>query len=198
MADPSPNTLKSRRSLNPAVFDCFLKALSPDEKEASTRYARLQKKLAGFLRLRGVSDSVEAANETLDRAAYKIFEGAPVPDVERFCLGIARNVAKEILRSEQREHTAFITFLESLPDPGGEEVERIQRILKPCFEELADGERQLMLVYCQGPRGRARAEYRRRIASEMGMTVLALRMRVTRLRSVLGDCVRRQASGGGH
>jgi DNA-directed RNA polymerase specialized sigma24 family protein len=182
--------------MSPPVFESFLRALSPDPDEAARRYTRLQKKLAGFLSLRGVSDTAEAAAETLDRAAYKIYEGAQVPEVDRFCLGVARNVAREKLRGEQREQSAFIRFIESLPDPSDEEVERIRRILKPCFEQLSDKDQRMLLAYCEVARGRARAEHRRRVASEMEMTVLALRMRVTRLRGTLDDCVRLRASGG--
>lgn len=182
--------------MSPPVFESFLRALSPDPEEGGRLYTRLQKKLAGFLSLRGVSDPSEAAAETLDRVAYKIYEGAHIPDVDRFCLGVARNVAWEKLREERREQSAFTSFLESLPDPSDEEVERIQRLLKPCFEQLGDKEQRMLLAYCKVARGRARAEHRRQIASEMDMTMLALRMRVTRLRSTLDDCVRLRAASG--
>lgn len=196
MTDSTPDAAKNRRTVDGAVFARFLEALAADAEEAHGRYLRLQKKLVGFFRLRGVSDPASAADETLDRAAYRIFEGATVPDPERFCVGVARNIVKERLRREQREHTAFVSFLEDRPDSADGEVERIQHILKPCFEQLADKDQKLMLAYCQVPGGRARAEHRRRVALEMGMTMMALRMRVTRLRSVLDECVRLRAAGG--
>ncbi|HZI19372.1 MAG TPA: hypothetical protein VEY09_12330 [Pyrinomonadaceae bacterium] len=179
--------------MSPEAFAHFLRALSPDAEEAARRYTSLQRKLAGFFALKGVSDTTDAANETLDRAARKIFEGAPVPDVDRFCIGIARNIVKERLRRGQREHEAFVTFLETLPD-SSEEIERIRLVLMPCFEQLAEDEKQLLVDYCQVARGRARAEHRRWLASEMKTTVLALRMRVTRLRGALADCVRLRAA----
>ncbi len=174
----------------------FLESLSPDTEEAGRRYARLHEKLAGFFRLKGISDPANAADETIDRAAIKIIGGAPVPDVDKYCLGIARNITKERYRRVQRENSAFLKFIDNLADATNEQVERIYRILKPCFEQLASEEQELLQAYCQVLRGRARAGHRRQLAETMNTTVLALRMRVTRLRNSLTDCVRKRSING--
>jgi hypothetical protein len=80
-----------------------------------------------------------------------------------------------------------------LSDDSDEEIARIERVLKPCFEQLSDDERELLLGYCQVLRGRARAEHRRELAETKKTTVLALRMRVTRLRGILGECVEKRS-----
>lgn len=182
--------------MSPDDFTRFLGFLSPDPEEAGRRYTRLHKRLAGFFAMKGVSDPERAADETIDRAARKISEGAPVPDADRYCLGVARNVAKEKWRQEQRESSVFTLFLQGLADNSDEEVERIQRLLKPCFEELAPDERELLVAYCGVLQGRARAEHRRRLAELRKTTVLALRMRVTRLRNALTLCVERRLAEG--
>jgi hypothetical protein len=179
--------------MSPEEFARFLEHLSPDAEEAGRLYTSLHKKLAGFFHLKGVSESGIAADETLDRAAVKICAGTPVPDVPRYCLGIARNVVKEGLRREQREKSVFQRFVEDLSDDSDEEIARIARVLKPCFEQLSDDERELLLGYCQVLRGRARAEHRRELAEARKTTVLALRMRVTRLRGILGECVEKRS-----
>ncbi len=51
------------------------------------------------------------------------------------------------------------------------------------------------MAYCKILRGRERAEHRRRLAEKMKTTVVALRMRVTRLRGILSDCVRKHSGG---
>jgi hypothetical protein len=176
--------------VSPEAFARLLGALSPDADEAGRLYTRLHKKLTGFFGLRGIADPVAAADDAIDRAAVKLTAGAVVPDVEKYCLGIARNVARERRRLEQREGSTFQHFVENLADGSDEQIERIQRVLKPCFDQLAAEERRLLAAYCQVLRGRARAEHRRRLAEAMQTTVLALRMRVTRLRSILTDCVK--------
>jgi hypothetical protein len=179
--------------MSPEEFARFLEHLSPDVEKAGRHYMRLHKKLAGFFYLKGVSEPGKAADETLDRAAVKICAGTPVPDVPKYCQGIARNVVREWLRRELREKSVFQSFVEGLNDDSDEEVERIERLLKPCFEQLSDDERELLLGYCQVLRGRARAEHRRQLAEAMKTTVLALRMRVTRLRGILGECVEKRS-----
>lgn len=194
--DSSEETPKSRQAVSSDAFSRFLESLSPDAEEAGRRYARLHKKLVGFFSLKGIYDPASAADETIDRAALKIAAGAPVPDADKYSLGIARNIAKEKYRSAQRESTTFLTFIENLADAADEEVERIYQVLKPCFEQLSSEEQQLLLAYCQVLQGRARAEHRRQLAEAMTTTVLALRMRVTRLRSNLTDCVTKRSNDG--
>lgn len=182
--------------MSPEDFAQFLERLSSDGEDGGRLYARLHKKLVGFFHMKGVSEAEEAADETIDRAVVKICAGAPVPDVNKYCLGIARNVAKERRRREQRDKSVFLRFVDDLNNDSNEEVERIERILKPCFNQLAAEEQELLIAYCQISRGRMRADYRRQLAEKRETSVLALRMRVTRIRSVLSACVKKSARSG--
>lgn len=185
---------EDRQDVTTEAFACFLECLSPDSEAAGRHYTSLHKKLVGFFNLKGVSDPVSAADETIDRAAIKIAAGTPVPDVDKYCMGIARNIAKERWRLAQREHSTFLNFVADIADNSSEQVERIHRLLKPCFDGLPVEEQNLIVAYCQVVRGRARAEYRRQLAESMNTTVLALRMRVTRIRSILSDCVTKRSN----
>lgn len=191
MTDSPTNSSKNRQVVGHEAFARFLESLSSDPEEAGRLYTRLHEKLVRFFSLKGISDPESAADETMDRAALKITAGTAVPDVTTYCLGIARNIIKEKYRSQPRENSSFVKFIENLPDAANEQVERIYRTLKPCFEQLAMEEQNLLVAYCQIIRGRARAENRRRLAERMKTTMLALRMRVTRLRSGLADCVKK-------
>ncbi len=193
MTDSPRENSKNRQTVSSEALSRFLESLSPDTEEAGRRYTRLHERLVGFFRLKGISDPASAADETIDRAALKIVAGTHVPEADKYCLGIARNIAKERYRQSQRENSVFLKFIENLPDAANEQVERIYCILKPCFEQLASEEQELLLAYCQVIRGRARAEHRRHLAEIMKTTVLALRMRVTRLRNILMDCVRKRS-----
>ena len=176
--------------MSPEDFARFLERLSPDREEAGRRYLNLlNKRLVGFFGMKGVADPAEAAEETIERATAKIAAGAEVPDVEKYCLGVARNVALERWRLERREDAAFRGFVEAVAVDSSAEVERIERILKPCFDGLGGEDRELLLSYCRAPEGESRARQRRRLAEEMHTTMLALRIRVSRLRARLADCV---------
>jgi hypothetical protein len=194
MTDSNQNNSKTGYTLSPEAFAQFLELLSPDTEEAGHLYTRLHEKLTGFFSFKGISDPVNAADETIDRAAIKIAAGATVPDVNKYCSGIARNIARERFRRAQREDSTFHRFIENLANHSDEQVERIERVLKPCFEQLTPEDQSLLLAYCQIMRGRARAEYRRQLAKTLQSTVLALRMRITRLRSNLAECVKKHSN----
>lgn len=179
--------------MSPEDFARFLRLLSPDSDEAGRRYSTLHKKLTGFFSMRGVGDPASAADETIDRAVLKIAAGAVVSDIGNYCLGVARNIFHERLRFTRREASAFQEFIADLSRSSAEQVERICSILKPCFELLAADDQQLLLVYCQKVEGRARAEHRRQLAETMKVTMLALRVRVNRLRNRLTDCVQKRS-----
>src|ERR1051325_5525566 len=153
MTDSHGNNSKSRKNVNPEAFARFLELISPATEEAGRRYTRLHKKLIGFFSLKGVSDPVSAADDTIDRAMVKISAGAVVPDAEKYCLGIARNIVKENFRLVVRENSAFHEFIEALGNSSAEQVERIYSILKPCFEQLAVEHQQLLLAYCHEIQG---------------------------------------------
>lgn len=191
MTDSPRDNSRERHGVDREAFARFLKFLSPDEEEAARIYTRMHQRLMGFFNLRGVSDPLSAADETIDRAVIKIDAGTTVSDVQKYCSGIARNIALERLRLAERETSAFHNFIESIQNSSGEQVERIYSLLKPCFEQLSVEEQSLLLAYCRIIQGRARAEHRRQLAVDMQTTVLALRMRVTRLRNNLTDCVKK-------
>jgi len=193
MTDSDRNNSENRQNVNPESFARFLKLLSPDTEEAGRRYTSLQKKITSFFNMKGIPDPVSAADDTIDRAVLKIEAGAVVPDVDRYCVGIARNIVKERLRLLRRDNTAFQKFVEDLSNSSSEQVERIYSILKPCFEQLGVKEQELLLAYCQEIPGRARAEHRRRLAETMNLSMLALRIKVTRLRDILTGCVRKRS-----
>lgn len=180
--------------MSPEDFARFLQRLSPELEEAGRLYNALQKKLTDFFNMKGIADPAGAADETLERAAAKIKSGVIVPDVGKYCLGIARNLVKERIRITWREHLAFQKFVEALSNSSAEQVERIYNLLKPCFEQLAVEEQNLLLAYCHEAHGRARAEYRRQLAETMKISVMALRIRVTRLRDRLAGCIRTRST----
>jgi hypothetical protein len=178
-------------------FNRFLELLSSSSGGADgcDRYLLLYRKLGGLFTMKGVNDPEEATAATITVACRKIAAGALVPDVGKYCMGIARNIAKERLRYQRREVAAFLKFIEDGHNGTAEQVARIDQILRPCFELLCEEDRELLADYCRVLRGRARAEHRREMAVRRKTTVLALRMQVTRLRKDLSDCVQLRTNG---
>jgi hypothetical protein len=86
---------------------------------------------------------------------------------------------------------AFLQTRSAIPDTEQELVERENRIkcLRSCIRRLSAEERSLLLAY-HAPKGR-RAEERRRLAQQNGITLLALRVRANRLRFKLEECIKK-------
>ena len=169
----------------------LLRALCPeDSDEAIRRYRLLRKKLEDFFRFKGMYDPVTDADDTCNRAEEKLAKGSDIPDITKFCLGIARNIVYEHLRNKKREEWAFLNFLEYSQDKSTEEtVAKIKNLMKPCFEQLSTEDQELLIKYCKVPPGVDRAEHRLKLADSLNLSISALRIRVARLRRRLADCM---------
>ena len=170
-------------------FTQFMKHLSTDPDEAGRRYLLLHQKLVAFFCRHQIFDPDDAADETLDRAAKKIAAGAIVPEIQPYCLGIARFIKQERLRLNIRQVQADREFILDLINCSSEQVERIYRVLLPCFQKLVKDEQLLLIGYCEVLHGHERAEHRRKLAVKRNTTLLGLRMKVTRIRTRLLKCV---------
>jgi hypothetical protein len=191
MPKNSSDNLKGDEGGKRESFRALLAFFSSDPDEATRHYLQLHQKLAGYFRVRGMSDPDSDADDTLERAGQKIIQGVEIPEIDRFCFGIARKIVFERRRKKEREESAFSQFFENCQDHSTEaRVELIMNIMKPCFERLPEDDRNLLISYCKLPPGRSRAEHRLRLADSLKSTISALRIRVTRLRRSLANCVR--------
>jgi DNA-directed RNA polymerase specialized sigma24 family protein len=180
-------------------FERLLFALDPERDRAGERYEALRRKLVRLFAWRGCREADQCADETLDRVARRLAEGAVVPDVFGFCHGVAMNVLHEHWRRAERQPAS----LEALPetrvpvvDPARltrqrEETGRTEarlRCLDGCLGALDPHARETLLRY--HPAGAASARERRRLlADELGVPMNALRIRVHRLRARLARCI---------
>lgn len=192
MPNNSSDSDDDQRGEKGQFFAALLTFLCPDDPdEANNRYLRLHQKLVGYFALNGMYDPAHDADDALDRAAEKIVNRVHIPDIEKFCIGIARNIVRERRRKKMREESVFLKFFEQSQNNNTEAVvDRIANLMKPCFEQLSSDDQILLTTYCQVPPGIDRAEHRRQLAANLGSTISALRIRVTRLRRGLANCVK--------
>ena len=167
----------------------LLAALSPDPAGQGAAYERLRVRLAAFFRFKGAAEGPRLVDETFDRVAKKLVEGAeldlssPVP----YFLSVARFVWLEAQRAEAQARK----LREAPPDPAPEDPrakERALSALEACLEGLMPAQRRLVELYHQG-RGQARIRARSRLAEDLGISENALRIRAHRIRATLERCV---------
>lgn len=189
--DPSNNVEHPIAELEQPLTK-LLEFLSPEDSEKAGRlYLILHKKLTGFFRFKGTFDPDADAHETLERAGKKIMEGVDIPDITKYCLGIARYIVMEDMRKVNREAMSLQEFARQQHDNDADQLELITSLMKRCFDELAENDKDLLNSYCQVSEGVARAEHRRQLAERLQASLSGLRVRVARLRQGLEDCVKK-------
>jgi DNA-directed RNA polymerase specialized sigma24 family protein len=180
-----------RSSLTPDVFERFLGHLGQDRATAAAEYLRIRDKLAEFFAWRGSRWPEDHADQTLDRLARRLDEGACVAHLRAYAYGVARHVLLESARNERRRHAA-LQGVPAPPWPAGDEAvvrERRSVCLKHCLAALPPDSRELVVEYHLGQEG-SLFERRRLLAERLGIAPGALRTRVHRIRARLEACLK--------
>ena len=171
---------RNRWTLTSETFDRLLAALGPDPHRAAVAYEQLRERTIGLLRWWGAPAAEDLADETLDRVARKLAEGAPIADGS---LGAyVRGVARLVFSESGRDRIAPLTGKEPLAEPAPAELEAASACLDRSLESLSPADRSLLLRYYGA--GKA-SDVRRRIAEDLRISMTALRIRTHRLRATV-------------
>jgi DNA-directed RNA polymerase specialized sigma24 family protein len=181
--------------LTASALERLLVRLDPDPARAADAYEALRLSLTRFFDWRGAHFPDECADETLNRLARRLDEGAVVGDIRSFALGIARLVRLEQARSPQvrqdeldEQSIGPALAVDRDPEP------RLHECLDACLASLPADARTLILEYYQDQR-RQKIDRRVRLATQLGLSANALRSRAQRVRDRLERCVRACAAG---
>lgn len=171
-------------------FNFFLSWLSTDRDAAGKKYEDIRRRLIVMLHARGCGRAEEAADESINRFIRRLpeldksYEGDPVP----YLCVIARRVHLEFVKKEP----------EALPEdfdkfsPQDKEQDRQEELMHGCLDrclnELDLRSRELLLDYYQEDK-QAKIDFRKKLASKMGLAASALRLKLHRLRGRLECCV---------
>ena len=175
----------SSRDLSATAFDAFLRTLDSDRDRAAEAFEALRERVTGLLEWWGTSRAAELADETLDRVARKIEEGARI--AEGSLGAYVRGVARLVFYESTRERIDQLHDPEALVEAPAEDIEPALSCLDDCLSNLEHDDRKLVLRYYDNGK---RADLRQKLAVEKGMSMTALRIRTCRLRQRLEDCVR--------
>lgn len=171
-------------------FDAMLAWLDPDRERAGTKYETIRVRLMKILACRGCASPEELADETINRVASKVPEivGTWEGDPSLYFYKVAQNIFLEWRRVTVRQVDVPVEEAQSVPAVAAPSDEIEQDCLEKCLQELAEGERTLMLEYYR-QQGQAKIDHRKKLATEMGIAVNALRIRAHRIRRSLRACV---------
>jgi len=179
--------------MSPKGFERLLQWFGPDTVISANRYLEAHERLARWFYFKGCNRPEDLADEVVDRVAKKL--PPPCPDHIALLLGYARMVLLEYRRER-------IHFDEDC-DPG-EEPSRIQetalmevraRCLDDCLGRLGNVDKHLLLEYHQYEPG-GKIKHRQAMAEVRHTTLNALRLKVSRLKDVIEECVKRCCQSG--
>lgn len=172
-------------------FNAMLAWLDPDWERAGTKYETIRVRLIKILTCRGCPSPEELADETINRVASKVPEivGTWEGDPSLYFYKVAQNIFLEWRRVTIRQVDVPVEEAQSVPAVAAASDEIAEHdCLERCLQQLAEGERTLMLEYYR-QQGQAKIDHRKKLATEMGIAVNALRIRAHRIRRSLRQCV---------
>jgi DNA-directed RNA polymerase specialized sigma24 family protein len=184
------------------AFDRMLAELHPDSEQAGEQYEKIRRKLVKLFEWRGCLDAEACADETFNRVAQKISEGASIwtNDPYSYFHGVALNVWREYRRTaEQTANTLkevaqiqdFLVDPEDLLLQETKERERERQLecLNRCLQNLPPESIYLITKYHHGDEAPDKAR-RKELAQSLGIPLNALRIRAYRIRAAIVECVK--------
>lgn len=154
-------------------------------------YRCLRCALIRYFEWNNADDPENLADEVFCRLLKSI---APeIANLQAFAYGIAQNVLHEHRRERERERNLSS---ESNPDASRSLHEALTQNLSEtlaqdldeCLKCLSNQERSLIQAFYAAERGK-KARQRKKLADELGISQNALRIRVSRIRKKLADCI---------
>ncbi len=187
-----PPLPQNRWTLTQHAFDLLLAHLDSDRQQAGSKYETLRRKLVQFFRWRGCNFAEDLADDTINRVARNLEAGENIRHFAAYCVGIARHVFLESLRTHRRKEAANAGMYLT-PSPLEEDPR--QECLERCLRGLSPDNLQLIVQYYQDGEGE-RIAARRNLSARLGIPLNALRIRAHRIRvrlqGCVEDCMRRQ------
>ncbi len=180
--------MKTDWELTPEEFDRLLAWLDPEREKAGERFLKICERLTRIIAARGCHEAEDVFFEAARRIARKppalfdAYEGDPA----RYFHGVAHNVYLEWL-TIQPDWTTLPAVLPLLTSKNDEES---LEYLDHCLRQLAPPEQALLLRYYRGD-GQAKIKERKALSTELHLTENALRIRVSRLRQTVADCLKK-------
>jgi DNA-directed RNA polymerase specialized sigma24 family protein len=185
----------SGSGVTPEEFEALLTQLDPDRDRAGERYETIRRKLVRIFEWRGCSTPEDLADETMNRVARRLAQGIELRanDPYGYFCGVAHLIHKEWLRRAAREQRGLAEGGALIPAVFDDEEPSDRRLdcLRQCLATLEPDQRALVLRYHQGATSQGETNIRNRqaLASEVGLPMNALRIRVHRIRRKLESCV---------
>ncbi|HEY6806880.1 MAG TPA: hypothetical protein VI306_25110 [Pyrinomonadaceae bacterium] len=181
------------RNLNiPAEsFNELLDWLDPDREVAAEKYLQLRQGLEKIFLWEHSLDPEGLTDQAIDRVVKNIQElrQTYTGDPQRYFFGVAKKLIWEHRRFIKNQTTLDDSAAEKPSETQDEILEMRQDCLDSCLNTLKPEQRKLILSYYEDTK-RAKIEHRAKLANELGLSPETLRVRTSRIRVSLNQCIK--------
>lgn len=182
-------------TLEQTDFDALLDWLSPDRNEAGKKYEEIREGLFRFFRFKGVMNPEELTDETISRVAAKVtgFNDSKNVKVITYFIAFATNILHEYKRDLKKETVPLedLQIIQEIDEFFETEDDELLDFLKECLEKLLPEENDLLIEYYSEGKGK-KIEHRKKLAEQFKWEMSVLHVRVHRLKSKIGNCIRKK------
>jgi DNA-directed RNA polymerase specialized sigma24 family protein len=181
-------------------LETLLTWLDPDRDEAWEKYQEIWERLIKIFTWNGCKDVEELAGEVIKRVGARVPElmtaFSEEDDPARYFYGVAQILVRENRRTEARfsefEEESGLGGVTYPVEPGEIDVYDLKLgHLDCCLKQLSEDDREIVLGFYDYEVKTKLAD-RRRLAERFGLTMNALWIRASRLRSRVRKCVRKR------
>jgi DNA-directed RNA polymerase specialized sigma24 family protein len=198
MEQISRSKLKRDWAPTEAAFRRFLDWLNEGHDSKGERYLEMRQRLVRYFDHKQCVAADDLADETLNRVMRRLEEEGTITDATpaHYCYIVAKFVFLEHLRlvrpegnSDDSDFDSAAIAVSSSPPPD-QTAQKMLDCLDLCLQNLAAGERDLILEYYRGEQGE-KIQRRRELAEKLELSTNALSIRACRIRDRLEQCVGR-------
>jgi DNA-directed RNA polymerase specialized sigma24 family protein len=170
-------------------------------------YVEIRRRLRDYFARKNCLPDEDLADETLTRVARRLEEEGITrgETPARYCYIVARFVFHEHLRENKAHPMVTHVSGDVAPQPSASSAadaaeaagtqEKLLACLQKCLQELDPLNRRIITRYYIGT-ARVKIDNRRGLAESLGLSLNALTVRASRIRTRLDACVRRCAGAG--
>ena len=165
------------------AFDKLLAWLDPDRNAAAEKYERIYFRLVRVFATRGRADAEDLADQTFNVVASKISDlvGTYNGEPALYFYGVGKKIYQESLKPKPA--------LPAPAPPSADEIEQRFACLEKCLREVTNAEESKMVLRYHEGEGKARIDNRKTLATELGITLNALRIRICHTQARLRPCI---------
>lgn len=182
---------RSSSSYSDEDLNSLLTWLDADRERAWEKYENIKQRLIKIFAWRHASDPEDLADETITRVARKVSEisGSYVGDPSRYFYGMAKVVLHQYNKRASKGEPETAAYLIGRGREDEAETRELEYdCLHKCMLTLTEENRKLLLIY-YGNTKEEKIKARQVLATEMGSSLAALRIRIYRLRTTLKECI---------